>query len=98
MSAAGSSSDFARRVAAVGERVRARREELGLSQIDLANKVGRDRRTIQQIEYGRATSPSPDGGYRPSNPQLDTMWVLAEALGVDVLYLLEPLRTQPPPE
>lgn len=72
----------------LGQRLRAVRKKRGLTQEQLALRVGKDRRTIQQLEYGRATTPDASGGYGPSNPQLDTIWRLALALDIDITALL----------
>lgn len=54
-----------------GERVRARRLELGLSQEALALKAGIDRTYIGGVERGER------------NPALDNIWRIADALGIE---------------
>lgn len=82
--------EFAEVSRLLGTQLRAARKARGLTQEELALRVGKDRRTIQQLEYGRATTPDARGGYGPSNPQLDTIWRLALALDVDITALLKP--------
>lgn len=60
-----------------GERVRARREELGMSQLDLALKVNfRTKQAISKIENGER------------GVKLDRVEMLADALDVSVDYLM----------
>lgn len=89
MSASDGPSDFADVARQIGLRVRAARKRANLTQEALALKVELDRRTIQQLEYGRSTTPGPDGAYGPSNPQLDTLWRLAVALEISLTELTD---------
>nr|1SQ8_A Chain A, dh434 [Phage 434] len=59
----------------MGERIRARRIQLGLNQAELAQKVGVDQQAIEQLENGKAKRPR----FLPE---------LARALGVAVDWLL----------
>ncbi len=59
----------------VGERIRAKREELGLSQSELARKVGLTRQGLCKYELDRA------------DPRLFNAMCIAEALGVSLDYL-----------
>lgn len=61
----------------VGSRIRARREELGLSQERLGEAAGLHRVTIVNIEAGE------------SRPNVDTLVRLAHALGVQPGALLD---------
>ena len=60
--------------AALGAAVRARRQELGLSQDDLAVAIGVSRRVIGFLERGKETV------------QLDIAFAAARALGMDLGY------------
>lgn len=62
-----------------GERVRARRKELGWSQETLAEKAGLDRTYIGRCESGK------------QNATLKTIYSLAEVLGVEATDLLPPM-------
>jgi transcriptional regulator with XRE-family HTH domain len=55
-----------------GENVRHYRQNLSLSQEQLAVAAGVDRKTINRIEQGVHSA------------RLDNVWLIAEALGVDV--------------
>lgn len=83
MSAATESPEFQELARKVGAKVRAVRKERSLSQLQLASRIGVDIKTVQNIELGQSSRRG-----QPSNPQLDTMWAIAGALGVDVVYLL----------
>ena len=61
----------------LGERIRARRIELGLKQEDLAERLAVTRQTISNYERGT------------SEPDLDTLQKLAEALQIDLNQLLK---------
>ena len=83
MSAATESPEFQELARKVGEKVRAIRKERSMSQLQLATRIGVDIKTVQNIELGQSSRRG-----QPSNPQLDTMWAIAGALGVDVVYFL----------
>jgi transcriptional regulator with XRE-family HTH domain len=55
-----------------GDNVRHYRHELSLSQEQLANAAGVDRKTINRIEQG------------VHSVRLDNVWLIADALGVDL--------------
>ena len=61
----------------MGDRIRARRQELGLSQQNLAAQVGVSRPTISELESGTRTIMN-----------TDTAKKLARALGVSIDYLV----------
>lgn len=65
-----------RRRREVGERVRSLRRERKIAQDALANRIGIERSTLQRIEYGKTRTT------------LDTLWAIADALGVPVTRLL----------
>lgn len=60
----------------LGARMKQLREEQGLSQEDLAERVGTAQSTISQLEQGAR------------NPSYRTLRSLADALGISVSYLL----------
>ena len=66
----------------LGEKLRQRRELLGLLQSQLAALSGISTRTIQLVEQGKG------------NPSLDTLFQLADPLGLRLdLVLKEPAKT-----
>ena len=76
--------------ARLGERVRALREAKDLTQEQLAERTGISRNQIQNIESNRSNHKGPDGQAARSNARLDTVFRLADALDVTVIYLLDP--------
>lgn len=65
-----------------GGRVRARREELGLTQEALAYRAGINRTYIGSLESGQR------------NPSLDTIARLARALGIDAAELVRGVQSR----
>lgn len=61
---------------AIGERIRAKRETNGLSQLDLAEQVKLTRTSISNIESGN------------QKPLVDTLYLVAHALGTSIHDLL----------
>ena len=91
--------DFSAVVAALGEKVHLMREKRGLSQTELANRADVQRKSLQNIEYGRGSMKRADGTYGIGNPKLDTVHALARALRVDLAYLVDPtVPTYPLPD
>jgi transcriptional regulator with XRE-family HTH domain len=87
-------SDWETIAARFGARVRARREELGLTQEELAHRAGISRNQIQNIEHSRNNARD-DSGRRVGgvgNPRLDTVWAISVALEIDVAELVRPPR------
>lgn len=66
-----------RRMVAFGRAVRARREQLGMSQEALGFRSGLDRTYVSGIERG------------VRNPTLATVWRIADALGTGASRLLQ---------
>lgn len=62
---------------AFGQRVRALRQQAGLSQDAFAEKCGLDRTYISGIERG------------VRNPTLEVIWVIANGLGIELKILFE---------
>ncbi|MFT4296851.1 MAG: helix-turn-helix transcriptional regulator [Micropruina sp.] len=77
----------------LGEKVRALREDRGLTQEELAHRTGIARNQIQNIEHNRNNAKDPQTG-RPGrgNARLDTIFRLAHELDVEVTYLVDPGR------
>jgi transcriptional regulator with XRE-family HTH domain len=69
-----------------GQRVKRRREQLGLSVQELADKAGTRYQTIWRIERGDLREPS-----------IVLAQKIAEALGVGVDYLIGMFIDEPPP-
>lgn len=61
----------------VGENIRRYRREKGLSQAEVANRMGVDRAYISGLEQGQR------------NPTIVTLWHAAQALDVEVHLLLK---------
>lgn len=62
----------------LGQRIRQLRKEKGITQEQLAEKVGMDPRTILEVENGKR-----------ENPTLKTLSTISEALGTDLQTLLK---------
>jgi transcriptional regulator with XRE-family HTH domain len=60
----------------ISESVRTYRTKMGWSQLELANRAGLDRKTVNRVENGR---------YAPS---VETLLLVGDALGVSVNSLL----------
>lgn len=88
---------YVRAAQLLGEKVRALREDRGLTQEELAHRTGIARNQIQNIEHNRNNAKDPVTG-RPGygNARLDTIFRLAHELGVDVTYLIDPTRPVDP--
>lgn len=85
--------DFEQAAKLLGLKVRAAREAKGLTQDELAGRTGISRNQIQNIEHSRNNSRDPvTGRPGPGNARLDTVFILAEVLEVDVTYLVDPNR------
>lgn len=69
-----------------------RRRKRGLTQEDLAEKVGISRNQVQNIENNRNNTRGPDGRPGLANPNLDTVFALAHALECSVTELIDPRR------
>jgi len=83
--------DYEQAAKLLGLKVRAAREAKGFPREALAGRTGISRNQIQNIEHSRSNSRDPVTG-RPGfgNPRLDTIFILAEVLGVEVTYLVDP--------
>jgi HTH-type transcriptional regulator / antitoxin HipB len=68
------------RAAELGERIRALREAGGISQAELARRIGSTQPSIARLEAGRVS------------PTLETLDRVAAALGAELVVALEPAR------
>lgn len=85
------SPDYVRAADLLGRKVRALREDRGLTQEGLAERTGIHRNQIQNIENNRNNTKDPVTGLPgPGNARLETVFLLAAALRVDVTYLVDP--------
>ena len=91
---------YAQAVQLLGEKVRVLREARGLTQEQLAHRTGIARNQIQNIEHNRNNAKDAvTGRPGPGNARLDTLFLLADVLAVDVTYLVDPSRpVHPVPE
>jgi putative transcriptional regulator len=63
----------------LGGRIRKIRNEKGLSQVELANSIGKDQQSVQRLESGNV------------NPSFFYLYEISEGLGIDVGDLLKKL-------
>ena len=88
---------YVRAAQLLGEKVRALREDRGLTQEDLAHRTAIARNQIQNIEHSRNNAKDPaTGRHGPGNARLDTIFRLAHELDVEVTYLIDPARPVDP--
>lgn len=73
----------ARRAHELGEAIRARRQEVGLSQRELAERMGTAQSVVARLEAGAVT------------PTLGTLDRVADALGTELLVEFRPHRRRP---
>ena len=68
---------------ALGQAVRRARERRGISQLQLAEEVGRDESTITRLEFGRHAS------------RIDLLWDIAAVLHVPLSQLIAEAELDP---
>lgn len=84
------SEDFSERSAAFVAKIRRRYDELGWTQQQLIDRSGLSRTYVQMLLNNRGSTRDPQtGGYRPFNPTLDVIWILAETLELDIRELVD---------
>jgi len=83
-------SEWAPIAVELGARIRNAREQAELSQEQLAEAAGLHRNQIQNIENSRNNAKDETGRPGPGNPGIETMWAIAQALGVPLTELLPP--------
>lgn len=88
--------DFAPKAQLFGRKVRSRRAELGLSERKLAERASLSRGYVALLLKDRGSHKDAHGEYKLPNPTLDVIWRLAEALEVDVAYLVDHTRAVEP--
>ncbi len=100
MPPADQSDRFRQAAELLGRKVAAAREARSLTQEQLAALTGISRNQIQNIERNRNNTRDPSSGRPgPGNARLDTIYLLADALHVDVTWLVDRNDSdlQPPP-
>jgi transcriptional regulator with XRE-family HTH domain len=83
---------FSAQAALFARKVRTARQDLGWSQLRLAEESGVSFRQVQLIERNSNNERYSAGRPQPANPKLDTVYLLAQALQVEVAYLVDPAR------
>lgn len=96
MSSRNVNGDWKDIAASFGGKVRYHREALGLNQEQLAERAGISRNQIQNIENSRNNQLGADGRKGPGNPRMDTVFALANALHVEIGYLVDPRQSPAP--
>jgi transcriptional regulator with XRE-family HTH domain len=87
------------RAALFSSKVRQRRHELKLTERDLIERTGLSRGYIQLLLNTRGSHKDPvTGTHKLPNPTLDVIWLLAQALEVNISYLVDPSRPVEPRE
>ena len=77
-------ADLSRLYSAIGQNARSAREQIGLSQDQLASLVGISRTSMAQFEAGHQHLP------------LETIYQVAQSLGADIYAILPSLRDLAP--
>lgn len=77
---------------ALGDQIRQRREEKGISAADLARRAGLSKGYLSELESGGAES----GNARPPRPSAEILYRIATELGTTIADLLEK-EIQPAP-
>lgn len=74
----------------MGRKVAAAREARSLTQEQLAEMTGISRNQIQNIERNRNNVKDPTSGRPgPANARLDTLYLIADALQVEITWLVD---------
>lgn len=74
----------------LGRKVASVREARSLTQEQLAAMTGISRNQIQNIERNRNNTKDPESGRPgPANARLDTLYLIADALQVEVTWLID---------
>lgn len=94
MPAAEHPPEFEARARLFGEKVRRRHDELGLTERQLIERTGLSRSYVQLLLNNRGTAKDRrTGQHGPPNPTLDVIWRMADALQIDVAYLVDPTQS-----
>lgn len=70
-------NDYSKKYKAIGSNVRMVREAAGISQTELANRIGSNKSAVSRYENGT------------QKPSLDTLMRVADALSVDLIELMK---------
>ena len=84
--------EFSQQVGLFSAKVRAARLAKGWSHLRLAEESGISYRQVQNIEGNQNNEQASEGSPQPANPKLDTVYLLARALDLDIAYLVDPGR------
>lgn len=84
--------EFEVRAALLGKKIRHRRDEVKLTELDLMERTGLSRTYLQRLMNGRESRDPETGEYSLPNPSIDLIWTLADALVVHSNYLTDPGR------
>lgn len=76
-------NDYSKKYRAIGSNIRMVRETTGISQTELANRVGSNKSAISRYENGTQT------------PSLNTLMRMADAMDVDLADLIKEKTTLP---
>lgn len=76
-------NDYSEKYRAIGSNIRMVRETTGISQTELANRVGTNKSAISRYENGTQT------------PSLNTLMRVADAMSVDLVDLIKEKTTLP---
>jgi transcriptional regulator with XRE-family HTH domain len=82
--------DFAARAQLFAAKVRRGFEDSEMTQRQLIDATGLSRGYIQLLLNQRGSHKDEAGDYKPPNPTLDVVWRLADALELDLGYLVDP--------
>lgn len=85
--------EFEERAKLLGAKIRHRYDELGLTEMQLVERTGLSRSTIQRLLNIRGGPRDAETGEYPRpNPTTDVVWLLEDALGLEPGYLMDPTR------
>lgn len=74
----------------LGRKIVAVRQMRRMTQEDLAHRSGLSRNQVQNIERNRNNTRDPESGRPgPANARLDTIYLIADALQVEVTWLID---------
>lgn len=83
------SAEFADRAELFCAKVRQAYDELDLTQLDLVGRTGLSQGYLKLLLNRRGSHRDKDGNYKPANPTLDVITKLADALELDIAYLVD---------
>jgi transcriptional regulator with XRE-family HTH domain len=86
------SAEFADRAALFCAKVRQAYDEQGLTQLELVERTSISQGYLKLLLNKRGSHRDRNGNYKPANPTLDVIIKLADALDLDIAYLVDPDR------